>query len=677
MAYSSLLRTGIALLAMVSSFSLRATGAKKALRTKPSEAVSVPGTKEPFTIKRGDCEVTFGGKAKIEFFLQDNMYLLNNSIPDQNEFFKESINLNLDVAYGKEKYGYKAAEFYANLVHKGIWGRATGYADKDSGPIAPSSVRLSQSIVGSHSHVSGKAIPWFSEAWLKFSPNAALAPLGNETLMHHIQLGWFPFQLGRGIALGSLYSVNRSFLGLYNTCAEDKGAPGIDVHGVIVKDRLEYDFYYSKFEERGKSFSDVINFDRIQTVNRVTTPWRGVGKDNDLVAGRVQWTALKDSAIGSVTIEPFIFYNAASDQNVEMPVDSKANWGAYGIGAEHKHGNFECGAEFAFNYGEEKLFFIDRNVTKIENVNGQLYERFSHIYTADPATLLTSAQKFNAKALVTNANKDVEKAQIFTGKPVNGLGGLNGTELVTGSGLWSAANRFRPAYTNKFGGWMGVFDGAYTFTNWDLQIAAAYGYASGDVNPHNEEKDKTYKGFVGLHEGYNGKRVQSIMLDERLLKRPLPFAAGDTVKDSTDVSFTDIQHAGLGLTWKPKLCIKNLNVNPNIIGFWGVKPSYKFIPNADPNQNGTISATEHARSFLGTEFNLLSSCSIIQDLKMFVNTAFFVPGSYFTDMSGLRLTDDFFRKFSDDISNDFEEAQSFGLANNNAFHVNVGFEYKF
>ena len=138
-----------------------------------------------------------------------------------------------------------------------------------------------------------------------------------------------------------------------------------------------------------------------------------------------------------------------------------------------------------------------------------------------------------------------------------------------------------------------------------------------------------------------------------------------------------MQHVGVGLTWKPQQRIKNLSINPNVIAFWADKASYKFVPNADPNQNGTISTTDYAKKFLGTEVNLLSSCSILQDLKMFANLAYFVPGHYFTDMKGLRLTDYFFRKFADDISSDFEEAQTFGLANNNAFHVNVGFEYKF
>ena len=89
----------------------------------------------------------------------------------------------------------------------------------------------------------------------------------------------------------------------------------------------------------------------------------------------------------------------------------------------------------------------------------------------------------------------------------------------------NAADRFRPAYKNDFDGWMAVLDAAYNLRKWNLKWAVSWGYASGDVNPHIVEKDKKYNGFVGLHEGYCGKRVQSIfLLDMRLLKRPLALA---------------------------------------------------------------------------------------------------------------------------------------------------------
>ena len=80
---------------------------------------------------------------------------------------------------------------------------------------------------------------------------------------------------------------------------------------------------------------------------------------------------------------------------------------------------------------------------------------------------------------------------------------------------------------------MAVVDSSYLFEDVDLKVAAAYGYASGDDNPHTVERDKNYKGFVGLHELYAGKRVPSVfVLDARKVKRPLTLVdvKGETTK---------------------------------------------------------------------------------------------------------------------------------------------------
>jgi len=211
MMYTSLLRTGVLLVTLVYGFSYNIS-AKQVLAAdlEMSKKSATAGIKEPFVIKRGDCELTFGGKLKIENKFFNDMTLFNNKIPDQAMFFKQGINLNADLVYGKEKFGYKAVELFADLQYKGIWARGTRYADRNSDPTGPALVKVSQSYVGTHDHVTGKSMPWFDEAWLQFSPNAAIGH--DDTCLHTIKLGWFPFVLGRGIALGAVYGVNKQFL---------------------------------------------------------------------------------------------------------------------------------------------------------------------------------------------------------------------------------------------------------------------------------------------------------------------------------------------------------------------------------------------------------------------------------------------------------------------------------
>ncbi len=628
-----------------------------------------PGTKRPFTFKRGDATLTIGGRLKVENMFKDNCYMLNKNIPDENDFFKELIDLNFDADFGQIKYGHKAAEFYIDLRHKSVWGYALTFADKDSGPIGPSNLTLNKKIdtvFGAHSHTSGKTLIYFKDAWLQFSLNAAFGSKDTDYLQM-LKLGWFPFGLGREIALGGFYGYNKELLGLFSY-SDDKSAPGIDLNGVIIKDRLSYDLYYSRFEEHGKTLWDTLTLDKRYVVGRSATPWRGVAKDDDLFAARLKWKALKDSWIGNLEFEPFVFYNAASDQKVEFPPDAKSQWGSYGLGFEYEFKNFEFGAEAAFNYGKQKMYNIDRNRPNINNRDGSLVEIYTKILDGDPA-LATSKPVLLTPAAKAAANL-----------PIIGDGTSQNGKQITGTTYYNATDRFRPAYDNRLDGWMTVVDGAYNFQDWNLKVAFAYGYASGDFNPHDEEKNKTYHGFVGLHELYSGKRVKSILiLDERSLRRPVMAAPGWQVTESDDdMFFSDLQLAGIGLTWTPKTFIRDLSINPNIVAFWKAKEVNKFVPVNDPRDAfypGYVDPVNKARSYMGTEVNLLLQCSVIKDLKFYANICAFFPGGFFSDVKGVPLKGDFFELIPQTVRD--TDPSMFRLSNDPAYLVNVLFDFKF
>ncbi|MFA6527202.1 MAG: hypothetical protein WCT20_02145, partial [Candidatus Babeliales bacterium] len=218
-------------------------------------APSTPvATKERVAVKNGDYVFSTGGKMKIEHFFDKNADLLNHSIPDTLEYFKHCVDLNFDYAFGKEKFGYNAAEAFVELRHKGVWGKAMSASDKDAGgPGAPSIVVMDNVSLGGHTHDTGRTLAWVKEAWLQISPNAILNST-SVNYLHFLKIGWVPFELGRGIALGGVYGAGKDLFGLYSY-GEDKATPGILLHGQLIKDKLSYDLYYSKFEERGKSFS--------------------------------------------------------------------------------------------------------------------------------------------------------------------------------------------------------------------------------------------------------------------------------------------------------------------------------------------------------------------------------------------------------------------------------------
>lgn len=640
------------------------------LKRESKDREPIAADKQPFMVKRGDCELTFGGKAKVEHYLQPRINLLNKDIPDQNEFFKQSIDLTFDVQYGKEKWEHPAIQAFLDLRQKSIWGKATSYADKDSGPITASALRIDDAVVGAHSHTTGKPLLWLKDAWVQGSLNAAFGL--HDACVHTIRAGWFTFELGRAIALGSVYGLNKEGFGLYSY-VEDKSTPGIQIHGDIVKNCLSYDMYFSRFEERSKSIGDTTSIIKrhIVPLAKAGKIWRGLGKEDDVFAARLQWKALKDSSAGTMTVEPYVFYNSALDQKVEIAPDAKSQWGSVGLMAEHKVKGFEYGFDVAMNYGTQTMYNIDRNTVKVQN-DGQ--GRFQQVYThivdnADNKVPVTPASK-HAAGILTIAQDYTAKLAI----PAQVADPITKLPAFPDNVYFSKVDRFRPAYKNKLAGWMGVADAGYNFEEHNLLIAAGVGYASGDVDPNKEAKDKTYKGFIGLHESYSGKLVKSVMfLDERSTVRPISLPKGSAdPKVRQDATFSDVAMLGVSATWKPICPVKNLSINPNLITFWKASPMYTY------DAASKALSDKRASAFFGTELNLSLKATMIQDLSVFAVGAIFVPGRHYTDMKGMPLDGhEFVDQIEQDPRNDIEDASGFRLGDDIAGHLNIGLEYRF
>jgi hypothetical protein len=621
------------------------------------------GKKELISIRRGDSEFIFGGRTRIESYLEKNTDLLNSNIPDELEYIKHTSDLYFDYCFGEQKYGYEAVEAFATLSCKGAWGTALTYADRESGPIAPANVRIDSANLPEHSHTTGKLLVYFKEAWLQ----AYFNPIFNlhTKCLHWLKLGWFPFDLGRGIAFGSYYGKNKELLGLYSY-VDDKSAPGILLSGHIIKDRLLYDIYYAAFENRSKSWSDEWNIGMRHVIGRESNPWIGEAKNDDVIAGRIKWRPFLGEKAGILDLEPYIFYNAASNQKIEIRPDAKTNFGSYGLNIEYNKGAFECGSDTAFNYGYERAFGIDRNVAIIANNEGTLIEQYSDL-------LYTNGGK---KALVTTDSK--KASQKAYEKDVND----NGMPIPGYPQFTNASDRFRPTYKTTLHGWMTVVDGAYTFKEHDLKVALSYAYASGDKAPHaGDNTDAHYHGFVGLHEGYFGRRVPSfIILDRRNLKRPTSLTSNGSEDVGVDTTFTDMQIVGLGATWFPNVGGKSLRINPNVLMFWKAFESRKWIIDPTvPDVFGRVSDTENASSFMGTEANVISNIELMPDLKLYLNFGIFVPGKYFNDVKGMPLDKDYYAKLVKDEGASFsaDDAAHYRIWNDVAYDLNVGLDYKF
>ena len=72
---------------------------------------------------------------------------------------------------------------------------------------------------------------------------------------HTLTFGAFPFELGRGIALGVAYALDASDLGFISEYAVDQFAFGGKLSGELVKGSLFYDLYAAILDNKSASFN--------------------------------------------------------------------------------------------------------------------------------------------------------------------------------------------------------------------------------------------------------------------------------------------------------------------------------------------------------------------------------------------------------------------------------------
>lgn len=652
-------------------------------------AIQQPLIKPPIKFVKDDLEVTFGGKLKTEYDAYINNFYLNKNTPDDISYFKETVDLTLDAVFGEKKYGHRAVEAYTCLRMKNKWGVVGAYKSTTE-----TEVTLSDISLGEHSHYASRPNPWFKDAWLQFSLNKVFNSDNNK--IQYFKLGWFPFQLGRGVAFGPFYATVYENLGLFSYNA-DSSAPGINLHGELVKDKLWYDLYYSKFEDNSASINDTFNnTERINFVGHRSAPYRGEGKDDELWAARLMYIPVNNSSFGKLNLEPYIYFNEASDQKIEITGDTKTQLGAYGIEGRYKKNKLKFGGEVAFNYGQENLYSIDRNKVQLAVVKtdgqipvssanmldeaslergaGILYKGYSHVVINNPGSDLDGkSAPVNAAATTAVYNDTFLHRNSTTPYP---------DAAPNTDKLLNRSTRIRPEYRNKFVGWMGILD-ARIRVNKSLKLNTEFGYASGDNDPHVQEVNKNYHGFIGLHELYMGKRVFSPqLLGERNIPRVMGLVAGQQevngFRAKTNNTFSDLIYFGVGANWQPEnLRVNRFKFNPNIMLFWKDDESYKYnLDSAHPDLS-QVSTTEKASSFIGAEFSIIFSYELIKDLTLGAIASLFVPGTYYQDIKGVPLKGDFYRdKIPSDARTNVDPA-NFRLSDDNAFYGVVSLEYRF
>lgn len=595
---------------LLTAFSLiDADGAKDGKKTSFVNEKQLPVFERKFLQK--DIAVTVGGLQREDLFYGKNISLLNScNDMDKIFYFRHSIDINCDCTYGWNTYGYPVAQMYLSVRDKGLWGNPGSIAQ------TVDAATKDLDVVGEpHRHAIPRHFFWIRESWLQCNLNEALD-------LHFYNpctftIGAFPFELGRGIALGSAYTVAPESLGFNPDTAIDQYAFGMVLHGGLIPHTLSYDLYMGVLQNKTGTLSDTGEKVRAQEYGRIDNPARGFGIINCVFAGRVRWNVFL-TELGSLELEPYVMYNNDPEQRVEFLADASAKLGTFGCAGEFSNEFVELGFDYAVNVGRQKVRGWDRNAIVKENRNGFSARVNSHVLR-DGKKVLHMPGSVDQSVINSSAQDESQ----------------NGKEITSGSGLINADNRFRDPYTNRFEGWMFVADGLYKLYNDQVKIAGAVGVASGDENPNFESVDGNYRGFIGLQELYGGKRVKSAFLlgGAGKLKRPLSAPKRTTRQApspfATSVSgFTNLMFIGGSVKWEPYDWAKKFKLQSNVLLYWQHAATSKF-----DLQTGRDSL-EKARRMLGGEWNVFVDYYLLKSLKVFGIFSLFVPGAHYSDIRG-------------------------------------------
>lgn len=589
--------------------------------------------KEPFKFKSGDSEFRLATRFKPEFFYGKNLRLLNNCNQfDQVAYLRHTVDFLGEYHYGHVSRGYDVMLAKFNIRNKAVWGdpesifRTTGQTIKDL-----------EVVYGAHQHAVARMIPWIREMWVMMSITDVLdwMPFVNR---HYLTIGAFPFELGRGIALGSAYAIGpEAYLGYRSENTIDQYAFGLKLSGDIVKKELSYDLYCAILDDKSSTWAYTSEKIRGNQYNHRYNQFRGFGIVNYVVAGRLRWKPFCNTPDKYFMLEPYCMFADNREQRIVFPGDASARLGTLGASGELKIGRWSTGFDTAYNIGRQKVAGVDRNTIVHENRDGFIAIVNSHVL------------QNGRKALYVPANQDVINSAIQCSDQNGQLIGSNTLDLRNSN------DRFRNPYTNLLRGSMFVWDISYLAMDPCLTLSGSIGFASGDENPNADlvrpgeaEEDRIYKGFIGLMESYAGDKVKSAYLLGGAGKIPRILSFPSEEVQTSDVfsvtRFTNLVYGGLGADYKPILWKRKWKLNPNFLAYWQDNPTRGSFRVRDLDSNivdNTAQDIQRARrdisKFLGVELNLFSSVELLPDLSFWLITAGFLPGQHYTDIKGRPL----------------------------------------
>lgn len=642
------------------------------------------GTPTFLQLKRSDLSMSFGGRLKDDFFFYNSVRTLRNDYGDQNNFVRHRLDLDFTAEQGKKRYGTPASEAAVRLTNYVYWQQYGHYLPFSRDDIR--STDLDSAIVARDVTIK-TLIPliFVEQAWFKLNLDTFM-----KLFEYHpasLKVGFFKYQVGRGISLGYHNDMAVDYLGWPGEghfTRYPQMPPGV-LFRIALNKNWSADLYWMKWTSVGSDLENTHEHTRAQRLD--VGPGRGVNKDRSNYVLKFDYQPEKETHFGKLHLQPYLVYTDAPEQAIEFEADASSKLFTLGTMLDCTRGNWNVNVEVAGQFGHQNVYPIDRNTIILERSNantkgGSLSEVFSHIYVnkatkAEDGNVpncpiatkhtgdINSNQFHSADFLQFIINSPQNRAVSQQGKKIEGgqyNDGSGGKDIYNANSFGNA--RFRPGYRLDYQGFMALADVSYTFNEWPYKLTTAAGYISGDNYPYNDENNHTYYGFVPMRSRYTGQSMENFLIFDRLvLPRPLNISnrtlwAYNNLKD-----LSNLQFLGIGLTWYPLddrkkcFCTTNLwcmwevahlkawdkyghNPDPSAesqialerarLGFPGVSRTYTGA--ATPN-TGWISSKEASR-MLGVELDLRATYNFLDHANGYALLSFFLPGQLYRDLEG-------------------------------------------
>lgn len=632
------------------------------------EEIIQPLKKSPFKWEFGDNVLEFATRFRIECFYGKGIQHFSADPLDQILIpAKHTIDFSLGYGLGAPTRGYDVVKLKTTIRTRGTWGVPESIATTGS-----TSAKLSDAVFAEHTHAVNRYILWMRELWIDVS----LEGIFNwpNLYNHKFTMGFFPFELGRGISLGAAYATDPDIIGYTPMVGIDQYAPGFKLSGnLLLPKYLSYDVYAAVLRNRSDTFANVNLPTQKQAFSSVGEsslcyPARGFGKIDYLIAGRLIWKPI-DAQGSKFHLEPYFLYDRQSEQRVEFIDDADSKLGTIGVALNSEYHGFIFDFECARNLGRQYVKGWDRNSITIENRNGSITVVNSEV----TAIATEGSDVAGKKAVAIPANQSIINSSP-RGEQYNG-------EQINETNLQNSNTRFSNPYTNHYSGFMFVSDIAYRFApNW--RFAIEVGYASGDENPNRDiegigdsNTNGNYRGFISLQEVYQGSLVKSAFLLNGSAKVPrVSNFASWNLSDptaNTVTRFSNIVYVGPSVEIKGVFYEMPWTVMPNVISYWQEHPLRLF-----DRINGVTSVSK-ASQWLGIEANFFGDIMLAQDFKLFFVGALFLPGTYYDDIKGKPITKEQKEAIERLEKTGFIGERVLFSSNHVAFFMNLGVEYRF